>query len=99
MNSYTEYQATLEQNRDQLEVLLRKSDDTTSYFPNRLVGFLSRVGQTVMNWLTAGTMPRVSRTMQGELEVWKVFDPISERTLYFDDENALRVWMDTRYYE
>lgn len=99
MNSYTECQTTLERNRDQLEALLGKSGYTTSYFPDRLVSFLGRLGKGAMNWLTTGTMPRVSKTMQGDLETWKVFDPVADQTLYFDDEDALRVWMDTRYYQ
>ena len=30
--------------------------------------------------------------------IWRVFDPMTEQTVYFDSEEAVRVWLDRRYY-
>lgn len=97
MNSYTEQSALLE-HRQRLDRLVNPSY-TTAYHPSQLGKLLQRLGQSFTNWLTTGSMPRVSRELQGDTEVWKVYDPFSNATRYFDQENDLRVWMEARYYQ
>jgi hypothetical protein len=98
MNSYTGRSAALEPRHSQLDVLVSRTAYTTAYHPRHLGTLLARIGKHVMHWLTTGSLPRITKTMQGDTEVWKVYDPITNRTHYFDDEADLRVWMEERYY-
>ncbi|MGF1460872.1 MAG: hypothetical protein ACFBSG_17820 [Leptolyngbyaceae cyanobacterium] len=97
MHSYTEKSARLEQHRRQLEALVNPPIETTAYHPNRLGQLINRMGKSLVNWLTASPAPQVSKQIQGDVEVWRVYDPISNRTAFFDDEASLRVWMENRY--
>lgn len=99
MNSYTDRSVGLEHHRSRLEALIGRTDYTTAYHPKQLGVLLSRVADGVMHWLTTGSMPKISKEMQGETEVWRVYDPVSNRTRYFDNEDGLRVWMEERYYQ
>jgi len=97
MNTYTEKSALLEHRR-RLDRLVNPSY-TTAYHPSQLGKLLRRCSQSFMDWLTTGSLPRVSKVMQGDIEVWKVYDPITNGTRYFDHENDLRIWMEQRYYQ
>ncbi len=100
MNSYTNSSNTslLDLQRQRFEVLL-KHPVNTAYDPGRIGALLENWGQTLVHWLTTGSMPKITKYAQGDTDVWKVYDPMSNRTLYFDHEDALRVWMDQRYYQ
>ncbi|NER79578.1 MAG: hypothetical protein F6K42_08335 [Leptolyngbya sp. SIO1D8] len=97
--SYTNSSKTnlLDLQREHLELLLDQSTNT-AYRPGRLSGVLKQLGQNLVHWLTTGSMPQISKQVQGDTEVWKVHDPVVNRTLYFDHEDALRSWLDKRYY-
>ncbi|MEM6521141.1 MAG: hypothetical protein AAF892_15355 [Cyanobacteria bacterium P01_D01_bin.71] len=100
MNSYTHKNLSVEQHRSRLETLINRSDSyITAYHPGQLRRLLSHWGQTLVCWLTNGTMPRISKTVQGDTTVWKAYDPISHQTHYFHQENALRIWLEERYYQ
>lgn len=98
MNTYTENSALLQRPPHGLDTIVNRLQYTTAYHPGQVGQLLNQLGQTVMNWLTAGSLPRVSKVMQGETAVWKVYDPVSNCTRYFEQETALRVWMEERYY-
>lgn len=99
MNSYSKPSNTtlLDLQRQRLEELLDYSG-STAYRPGRLRELLTQLGQCVVGWLTTGSMPKVSKHERGGLEFWRVYDPISKTVLRFDQEDALRVWMEQRYY-
>jgi hypothetical protein len=99
MNSYTHHTTPLHHQRGGLETLVRQPDYTTAYHPARLGNLLAAVGQRLTNWLTTGSMPHISKKVRGTTEVWRVYDPVADRTLYFDQEEPLRAWMETRYYQ
>jgi len=99
MHSYTEKSALLERRRHHLESLVNQTDYITAYHPSQLGRLLNLLEERFMNWLTTGSMPRVSKALQGDAEVWKVYDPIANRTRYFAEENDLRIWMEARYYQ
>jgi len=98
MNSYTDNSTLLQRQRDRLEALLNRPT-YTAYHPTRIIPLVGRLGKSIVNWMTTGSMPQISKEMQGETEVWRVYDPIAHRTLYFDREETVRAWMDQRYYE
>ncbi|MDB9527324.1 hypothetical protein PN498_15090 [Oscillatoria sp. CS-180] len=98
MNSYTQRSTALEHNRNRLEALIAQSDYTTVYHPVHLGKFLSRMGRGLVHWLTAGSEPRVSHEVGRNADSWKVFDPASKRTLRFDHEESVRIWLESRYY-
>ena len=99
MNSYSKPSNTtlLDLQRQRLEELLKYSTDTV-YSPSRLRELLTQLGQSIVNWLTTGSMPRVSKHKRGSVEFWRVYDPFSKTVLRFDHEDSLRVWMEQRYY-
>ncbi|MEM9118660.1 MAG: hypothetical protein AAGD09_12365 [Cyanobacteria bacterium P01_F01_bin.56] len=99
MNTYTKNSALFHPSRHGLSAIVNRWQHTTAYHPGQLGQLLNRIGQGVMNWLTTGSLPRVSKTIQGDTEVWKVYDPVSNSTRYFEQELALRVWMEERYYQ
>ena len=99
MNTYTDRSMRLDHHRHHLETLIGNSDYVTAYHPKQLGTRFNQVIDGVMNWLTAGSMPRISKRIHGEAEVWKVYDPATHRTLYFDQEGALRIWLEERYYQ
>lgn len=99
MNSYTEKSNVFASNQYASDTLIPPTGYRTTYHPSRLGGIFARLGNHIMHWLTTGSMPRISKQMVGESEIWKMYDPVSRQTAYFDDENALRIWMENRYYQ
>ncbi len=98
MHTYTE-RAKLFRPAHGFDTFIGRSQYQTAYHPSQLGRLLSRASQSLVNWLTTGSMPRVSKQMQGDTLVWKVYDPVSHCTRYFEHEDALRVWMEARYYQ
>ncbi|MGD1860696.1 MAG: hypothetical protein ACFB0E_12090 [Leptolyngbyaceae cyanobacterium] len=100
MNSYTHKNLAIEQQRSRLEGIINRSNSyKTAYHPSQLKQLVSHWGQSLIRWLTAGAMPRITKTMQGNVTVWRVYDPTSHQTHYFDQENDLRIWLEKRYYQ
>ena len=95
MNSYTNNSTP----HGNFGTLVGRSEYVTAYHPRQFKRLLRRATDAFAHWLTTGSMPRISKAMQGDTEVWKVYDPVSNQTLYFDQENSLRVWMEERYYQ
>jgi hypothetical protein len=60
---------------------------------------VGKLGHTVTEWLAQGTEPRITHTVTGDNEIWKVYDPTLERTLYFSHEDEVRAWLDQRFYQ
>lgn len=42
---------------------------------------------------TANSEPQIRKTNKG----WRVFDPISNQTIYFSTEQEVRIWLEQRY--
>jgi hypothetical protein len=99
MNSVTDHAPSFDHYPRGFTALKGQSEYVTAYHPRQLMPLLKRVMNGIAHWLTTGSMPHISKTVQGDTEVWKVYDPVSSRTLYFDQENALRIWMEERYYQ
>lgn len=99
MNSYSKSAnaALLNRQRQHLEVLLDSSTGTT-YQPSRVRQLISQLGQTLVHWLAPDSTPRISKSAHGDVEVWRVYDPVTSKTLHFSHEDALRVWLEGRYY-
>ncbi|HEY9888201.1 MAG TPA: hypothetical protein V6D02_07350 [Candidatus Obscuribacterales bacterium] len=91
MNSYT--------NGATFDALQGHGNYITAYHPSHLVTALHQALNHFVNWLTAGSMPHISKVVRGNTETWKVYDPTVGRTLYFVQEDDLRVWMEERYYQ
>ena len=100
MNSFTHNTGSLvERQRQQLERTFRQETQQTVYDPSRLLHLLSRAGQAMVHWLTAGDAPRIRLITQGDVQVWRVYDPVDNRTHYFDQEADVRDWLDQRFYQ
>lgn len=99
MNSYTRSSSTtlLDLQRRRFDLLLNHPTNTV-YHPNRLGQLLQQLSQTLAHWLTSGSMPKISKQIQGDAEVWRVYDPVINRTSYFLHEEDLRTWLEQRYY-
>ena len=101
MDSYTKTpnKTLLDLQRERLEALLLNHPTNTAYRPGRLGQLLSQLGQRLVHWLADGSTPKISKRTNGDTEVWKVYDPVADRTLYFDQEDAVRIWIDERHYQ
>ncbi|WP_204138190.1 hypothetical protein [Halomicronema sp. CCY15110] len=99
MHSYTDNSTQFHSRSHGLGALIGRPRYETAYHPRQLGRLLSRTSQGLVHWLTTGSMPRVSKEMKGDTEFWRVYDPVSHSTRYFDHEDALRVWMEARYYQ
>lgn len=88
----------LDQKRSSLGPALRQRNYKTDYHPSRLMQLLAKSLTAVMHWLTAGNELRISRRTVGNIEVWKVYDPMNNSVHSFTTENDLRSWLEQRYY-
>lgn len=104
MNSYPDFsEATpdatlLDLQRHRLEVLL-DSSVKSAHRPNWVTTALKTWGQQLVHWLTEGSMLRISNHTQDGKPGWTAYDPIGDRLLQFESEEALRTWIDQRYSE
>ncbi|MFE4106894.1 hypothetical protein [Almyronema epifaneia] len=54
----------------------------------------------LLNWLAANDQPQINeRYCSKQGRYWEVYDPITQSRQTFDSEQALRVWLEQRYYE
>jgi hypothetical protein len=97
MSTYTPTSTDLLQ-RGQFDALTVGSRHTV-YEPSRIGSGLKAMATALMTWLSTGTEPHISKFMQGNTEVWKAYDPVGDRTLYFYEEDELRAWLDHRFYQ
>lgn len=99
MHSYTNHSNFFKRLHRRSDTLVGQADYITVYHPRQLKVLLDHVADSLTQWLTNGSMPRISKALRHGTEVWKVYDPCSSQTLYFDEEDSLRVWMEERYYQ
>lgn len=70
-----------------------------SHKPSRWLAVIKNVLSRMQNTMAEPPEPQVKlRRDRSGAEIWQVFDPMTEQTLYFDSEEAVRVWFDRRYY-
>lgn len=65
--------------------------------------FISTLGRLLHEWialiLTVDELKiHALKSKTGE-DYWKVHDPLSERSIFFNSETELRKWLDRRYYQ
>lgn len=99
MNSYTKPSnvTLLDLQRQRLEQVFTYSTQNV-YRLGRIRELFAWLGNGAVNWLTTGSQPKVSKQVRGDVEFWRVYDPISKHALQFDNEDMLRTWMEQRYY-
>lgn len=50
-------------------------------------------------WHSTSGEPRVQKRTDGSGKVyWRVYDPIRDHTVRFDDEQKMLIWLDERHY-
>jgi len=64
MHSFTDHSTLLEHRRSRLEALVGRSDYITAYHPSQLSRLFSHLFSGMVDWLTQGSMPHISKTMQ-----------------------------------
>ncbi|MDA0673820.1 MAG: hypothetical protein O3C67_08985 [Cyanobacteria bacterium] len=97
MNSYTA-RTLLDQQRQRLENCLRQSDQSINNGLNPLPVILQQWGQQMVAWLTQGDQPRIHRQQRGDVQVWRVYDPVDNQTRYFTEEAEVRTWLEQRFH-
>lgn len=98
MNSYSKFPNTtlLDLQRQRFEVLLNQPTNS-AYRPSRIGTLLKHLGRSLLCWLTAGDMPRISKQSDQGVETWRVYDPLTTHVRHFEHEDALRTWLEQRY--
>lgn len=61
--------------------------------------WIGQASRFLVNQLVRRNEPKIHQTInrQGTAS-WKVYDPITEQTSYFDSEQNVRQWIENRYY-
>ncbi|MBX2863718.1 MAG: hypothetical protein KTR27_09185 [Leptolyngbyaceae cyanobacterium MAG.088] len=96
MNTYSSNFKKLDVQRRQLEQLWQP---TPAKKLRQASGYWLRVaGKWLLQTLTAGDQPRIweKETKQGSQ--WCLYDPIDATQHQFDSEEAMRAWLEQRYY-
>lgn len=86
------FQQHLQHNYQQIEQLplpLRRAADLPAWFWQSFLGF----------WHKTPGEPHVQQRTDGAGNLyWRVYDPVHDMTLRFDDEQQLLVWLDEQHY-
>ncbi|NJL87929.1 MAG: hypothetical protein HC886_21235 [Leptolyngbyaceae cyanobacterium SM1_1_3] len=99
MTGYTRYthESQLDLNRKQLEKTLSRPQPRPAQ--NAIAQLLAQAGTTLLNLMTHGDQPRISVREVNGAEIWHAYDPVSNRRAVFNSEEALRSWLEDRYYQ
>ncbi|MEM9002808.1 MAG: hypothetical protein AAGE59_04680 [Cyanobacteria bacterium P01_F01_bin.86] len=68
-----------------------------AYSPKSFATFCKRLGQPVLHWLTEGSDLKIREQTQAGTQGWEVYDSVTNETLHFEHEEALRTWLEQRY--
>ena len=98
MNSSTHYSNTLEQQRQRFEQLVQQPQQPTAA-ANPFVHNLIRLGDRLMRFFTADHQVRIWQRTRNGRPVWFAYDPMTNQKRQFFNEQDVRNWLDTRYYE
>ncbi|HEY9735948.1 MAG TPA: hypothetical protein V6D06_06680, partial [Trichocoleus sp.] len=60
---------------------------------------IQRLLEALLNTLAPSQQPRVSCFERHGQTFWSVYDPISRKTEQLDSEEAVRIWLERRYYQ
>lgn len=88
----------LDAQRRSLEVLVNQPK-AVSLVKVRLQQALTVLGRGFVNHFAATAEPRIYSRQRGGKTVWHAYDPITQRRQQFSSEEALRCWLDQRYYQ
>lgn len=59
---------------------------------------LQKVWQRAVDWAVRGDEIRVWKTQTSEGQtIWRLYDPISDRSTCFSSEAEVRIWLEQRY--
>lgn len=91
-------QTRLAQQQQQLETTFQRPSHLATYQAPSLGQWLRQLGQVLVNGLTRGDAPRITRIVRGDRELWQVYDPMDNLHHVFEQEDEVRAWLDQRYY-
>ncbi|MEO1446691.1 MAG: hypothetical protein AAFV46_10730 [Cyanobacteria bacterium J06635_11] len=68
--------------------------------PKKRAGWLRRCGQLVLDFFTGTQTLSINKiaSKNGPFE-WRVYDPMSRTRHVFNSEQAVRTWLEQRYYQ
>ena len=100
MNSYGRCpnQTKLDIERNKLERLFDQSR-ALRYRRAKLLLGLKQIGSFLLKALTQTDEPRIWVSSRSREKRWCAYDPFTNRSVSFDSEEALRVWLEQRYYQ
>jgi hypothetical protein len=100
MNPFThETNSFLEQQRQQLEKVLRQTPCQEPLSLSRFRKFWQGVIDIAVYWLIPTNEPRIRQRRVGHTTIWTVYDPVHHRTYSFLTEEDVRIWFDQRHYQ
>ncbi|MBT9315016.1 hypothetical protein [Leptothoe spongobia] len=97
MNIYSSNLQKLEVQRRQLEHLWQPTTPAQK-IKQASSNLLRNAGQWLVQTLTEGDQLRIWTTETSEGTRWCVRNPVDDMQHQFDSEEALRVWLEQRYY-
>lgn len=78
-----------DQQIEQLPLPLRRAANVPAWFWQSFLGF----------WHNLPDEPRVQQQTDRDGNLyWRVYDPVCDNTIHFDDEQRLLIWLDEQHY-
>ena len=78
-----------------IETLIQSNKLT--FYTHHSATFIKRLGCGLVNFLTGGSGLIITQYHQGNIQTWQVYDSLTDKTLYFEQEEALRIWIEQHY--
>ena len=64
------------------------------------IHWLTKLGRWLVEWFTIDSGPRIWQTTDRHGQVcYRVYDPQTRRSLQFQSETEVLIWLDTRHYK
>lgn len=78
-----------------LDALTRSN--TLAFYTHQSANLVKRLGCSLMNFFTGSSDLIITQYAQGNIQTWQVYDSLTDQTLYFEQEETLRSWIDQHY--
>jgi hypothetical protein len=99
MNSTTNFSNNFDLQRQRFEQLIQQEATSTTRQKSAFSQALINFGSRVVNFLTGEPEIRIWQKTRNGHSVWFAYDPITDKKQRFDSEEAVRQWLECRYYE
>ncbi|NEQ49665.1 MAG: hypothetical protein F6K11_05965 [Leptolyngbya sp. SIO3F4] len=62
-----------------------------------LANLIQKLGCGLVHFLSGGSDLIITQYNQGNIHTWQVYDSLTDKTLYFEHQEALHIWIEQHY--